>query len=110
MEQETFNKFVEIVKLHTDFEVRQYSGRGMYGKQCLGIVVPGNAYQAAGACMTLACTIIEASEGTGPALEILEHLQHAQMDNMGYDTVIYFPDVAWQEEEDEYEDEEYTEE
>lgn len=76
---------------------RHYSGRGMYGAQCFGVVVPRGAEVALG--MAIGVAAIEQEEiavlGQGNAIEVAEHMAgHAQYDNMGHDTIVYWPDVS----------------
>lgn len=63
----------------------RYSGRGMYGEECLAVVVTGGALQ------TLAA-IIEAAPSTKIAAKIARDLR---MDNLGHDTVLYWPSTPF---------------
>lgn len=61
---------------------REYSGRGMYGATCLGISVNGNA--------STTMFMLAVREVLG--LEDTVYLANAmRSDNMGYDTIVYFP-------------------
>lgn len=72
------------------YETRSYSGRGMYGKQCLG-VVSENTIE----------TIVDIlrwafSEGTTENDDLYyalsKAMQSAKTDSMGQGYIIYFPD------------------
>ena len=54
-----------------------YSGRGMYGKTCYGIVVDGSGTE-----------VIEAAAALG--------VRGARTDNMGKGTIVYWPHVKGQ--------------
>lgn len=65
----------------------RYSGRGMYSNDCLAVVVKDNALQ------TLAA-IIEAAPSVKIAAKIARDLR---MDNLGHDTVLYWPSIPFKE-------------
>lgn len=73
-----------------DFIVRGYSGRGMYGKTCLGVVTEN-----------LAELIAALIEGTNDdeRKEVAEAIRTMQMDSFGRDTIVYFPKIQFQEDE-----------
>jgi hypothetical protein len=62
-------------------EIISYSGRGMYGKECLAVVV--RPYM-------IADLFFEMGKYVGEHDIDLPHLTHVDMDNMGYDKVIYW--------------------
>ena len=71
---------------------RSYSGRGMFGKQCLAITTDANPF------LAMAQLIESARQNTDPdqALEDLQDaLSSASMDQMGLGTVIYFKDIPF---------------
>ena len=69
------------------YETRSYSGRGMYGKQCLGI-----------SSENVIETIVDIlhwafSEGDDDLYYALSKaMQSAKTDSMGHGLIIYFPD------------------
>jgi len=79
------------------YQARSYSGRGMYGKSCVGVTC-GWAE-----AFTLGVKVgaVLASEDSAEALADL----WVRTDSMGHDMIVYFPGVAWDEDEDEDEDE-----
>lgn len=85
-------------------EVRDYSGRGMYGKRCLAIeVARGNVLELAADLME------EVHEDNIQALA--DVFRNARTDSLGLDEIVYFPEVEWQAEwdEDNSEDDEDSE-
>lgn len=72
------------------YETRSYSGRGMFGKTCLGFVVrhhDGNSWL---------CKLVRyAAENPDEGRIIADELESYSDDNMGLDTIIYFPDVPY---------------
>lgn len=67
---------------------RTYSGRGMYGKYCLGLVIAGSdVFEVA---MNLAEALIRADAD----YELVEAFKHVSTDSMGHDTVYYWKNIA----------------
>ena len=94
-------------------EVYSYSGRGMYGQNCIGFYVDGTIAQE---IAQLATEIVnycydtlvgnDAEEMLDSIERLLDIMTEAKTDNMGQGTVIYFPNVEWEDvEEDEEESE-----
>jgi hypothetical protein len=82
--------------LDPDVSIRtDYSGRGMYGDLCVGFTVSGpqGLIKLGAGIQRL---ISEAEEGVGTALDSdveRKLLEGASTDNMGHDTIVYFPGV-----------------
>jgi hypothetical protein len=97
----------EIVE-NAGYETRSYSGRCMYGKDCLGIDTP----QMLPCIADLVQAAADMDSGEDPGAEgsacwILQNaLRNARTDNMGLGMILYFPEVAWEgtEEEEEEDD------
>ncbi len=77
--------------------VRRYSGRGMYGDSCVGIVVDRRRSPVA-LGLSLARALDEADAAA------LERVRVSQ-DSLGLDAIVYWEGLAWPEGEDEDEDE-----
>lgn len=78
-------KLVMAVR-NAGYEARSYSGRGMYGRTCVGITIERG---------TSAFTV-----GIHVAAELGEDAHEAARlstahDNLGLDTILYFPMVDW---------------
>jgi hypothetical protein len=65
-----------------DFTVRSYSGRGMMGKECLGITTNGSVFS------------IGLALGSSEVLEYIFASTGVREDSMGRGTVVYFPSLA----------------
>lgn len=59
-----------------------YSGRSMYGRECFGIV-------SAERDIVIGAALAKALAETD--VDVLELVAVARTDNMGYDTIVYFP-------------------
>ena len=76
-----------------DYEVRKdYSGRGMRGAKCLGLVVdsPADAY----AILAGAAAEAEYDDETDLADEWLALFRKSRLDSMGLQSIVYFPGVV----------------
>lgn len=69
----------------TGFVHENYSGRGMYGARCLGIVV-GNMNEAF-KFFIIAGMVLDVDD-------VRELAENARTDNMGYDMIVYFPNCT----------------
>src|ERR1019366_838709 len=78
------------------YETRSYSGRGMYGKTCLGVDLEGgNLGRLLGDLVEMTAT----SDAPGDAVEIVaEGLRSMQTDSMGRGMIVYFEEVAYTDE------------
>lgn len=69
---------------HVGYDPRRaYSGRGMFGKECVGLTTENS----------FANTIADLVEGCSNLEEAAELVRGARSDNLGLSTVIYWPDV-----------------
>ena len=72
-------------------EIRSdYSGRGMFGKSCVGVVVSSMGDFVSGV-VNLVQDVAEDSDH--PLAEMVPQLKRMSTDNMGYDTIVYWPGV-----------------
>lgn len=80
-------KFIDTLE-ECGFETRSYSGRGMYGKSCIGVETDD---------------IFELGFQIGSALsgEDIGHIPPCKTDSMGRDSIVYWPDLAWPEDDEE---------
>ena len=84
---------VETLKDNLDMnetgKIISYSGRFMYGKECLAIVTDNVAK----AFLMLGSGL---AYGGGRSSDLLEQLSEhwVRTDSMAFDTVVYFPDIA----------------
>ncbi len=91
---------------NTDLNVRSYSGRAMYGRQCLAITCEG-----AGQFINqLLHSAVDEGLDTEDLREIADACATLREDSMGLDRVIYFPVIEFCDSDDEGDDEEEEEE
>jgi hypothetical protein len=84
------------------YEARSYSGRGMYGAQCVGVDLDRGVSE-----FRLAIDLAVACVHDGESEQVAElgHLATSS-DSMGLGSIVYFPSVKWEgvEEEDDLDD------
>ncbi len=100
-----FSELQEIVE-DAGFETQSYSGHGMYGKKCLSFNLESGENEL-DAFLSIAEAIQSYVESHDDGLEledITPHFMGAKSDSMGLGTVIYFPNVEWEEIEDQFEE------
>ena len=91
-------------------ETRSYSGRAMYGKSCLGVEL-ANSQQSIGAFFASVLTGLQefGLENDKDGLEELaKSFRNMRMDQLGRGTIVYFPDIRFND--DGAEDEDFAEE
>lgn len=81
--------------------VRSYSGRGMFGKNCLGVTCRNPAETMGKIVQGL---LLNDPEGEYE-LVVERMLNNVSYDSMGYDSILYFPSIKWEEVEEEDEGE-----
>jgi len=84
----------EIIE-NAGYECRNYSGRGMCGKYCLGVVVKNMGEFIGNIFYEIADLDWAYCEEMGDLFGSM------RTDNMGLDTILYFPGTAYSEEDDE---------
>lgn len=82
--------FVDALR-ECDLNVRDYSGRMMYGKRCVGVVIDGSAMHVA------ADLIGTLYRDPGTLRELADILRETREDSMGLQTIVYWPSVKWEE-------------
>lgn len=80
------------------YEARSYSGRGMFGKECVGVEIPQDE-SAFALAAKLVLTVFD-EDGDEEAYNLTSDLADLRVseDAMGLDAIVYFPRVAWPEE------------
>lgn len=69
-----------------------YSGRGMCGAECVGFVVKASAAD----IFALANAIADVLIVDGDQTEYDELVERTEQDDMGFDTIVYFPGVTYE--------------
>jgi len=82
--------FKDLVLSSFDFDVRAYSGRGMYSKTCLGINTPDLMQTIA----ELIAAALDADDSTKTVVAVADAIKDAKTDAMGLDTILYFPHIS----------------
>lgn len=82
------------------YEVRDYSGRGMYGRQCIAIESDDAPHEAVLAIVDEYVSSMgdydeDAVLNIG---ELIRNLKGARVDSMGLGSVIYWPEIPWESE------------
>lgn len=87
------------------YEPRSYSGRGMFGRSCVGIEVSRGQSEFTMA-IEIAKELMDLCEKDDEAIEVVDELAQLRpsCDSMGLGAIVYFPGVPWPEDEDEDED------
>lgn len=91
-----FSDLQEIVE-DAGYETHSYSGRGMYGSKCLSFNLESGENEF-DAFLTIAEAIQSYAESSDDGLEledITPYFMGAKSDSMGLGTVIYFPEIVW---------------
>jgi hypothetical protein len=93
------SKLQELMAKH--YPARSYSGRGMFGKSCLGFDL--NCGIGMGRFLS---TLIESTLGLSQDSidEIAEQIESIQTDHMGLGMIVYFPGVEFYGEGDDLDD------
>ena len=90
-----FNTLIDAIE-NAGFEARSYSGRGMYGRSCVGIDVDRGTSPFQLAAM-LANELVDDAASYEDAQTLTRELAKLRVctDQMGLGQIVYFPDVAW---------------
>ncbi|MBF0102271.1 MAG: hypothetical protein HQK77_15325 [Desulfobacterales bacterium] len=89
----TTDSLAEILNVFTElgYEARSYSGRGMYGKHCLGVIIPQGT-----SAFTLGMELVRELGELGDEYDYL--FGEVAQDSMGYDTIVYFRRIEFTQE------------
>lgn len=83
--------FVELLTI-AGYDVTSYSGRGMYGKSCVGVRVANDAEM----LVMTANVAIECDAAQRE--ELPDIVSNAKTDNMGRGLIVYFPNMQMERE------------
>lgn len=92
-------QFEEIRKVFEEagFDTRSYSGRSMYGKECLGVKCEDEVE-----CFRRA--IEDHLQSVGNLIKTLDFIDSTydyRTDDLGQGRILYFPNILWELDEDE---------
>lgn len=104
LDRESYDRIIRCIEA-ADGEPRSYSGRCMYGAECVGVECDPLEFLAA-----LPLAVLDECEDADEAREVLEALTSPRGDSMGRSGILYWPSLVWQgdDEEDEEDGEEVT--
>jgi hypothetical protein len=88
------DQFIDI--LERVAEPRSYSGRGMFGKSCVGVVADDPFSLLSEITQEILRDDMLSLDVTMPLMtEWLEIMANTTTDSMGFSTIIYWPSIAW---------------
>lgn len=76
------------------YEPRSYSGRGMYGKECLGV----SGDSALEIVLETIETVASQAGDTETIAEFVADLLDVRTDSMGRGEIVYWPSIKWEDE------------
>lgn len=85
-------RFIELIEQNTEYKARSYSGRYMYGEECVGF-----SCDSVGMFMLDMDDVLEqGSFKTGEKTEFKKALKNYRSDQLGRRMIIYFKDIKWE--------------
>jgi len=103
-------KLIEMIEDSGDYAPQSYSGRAMYGKECVGVRIRRDQSE-----FEFFADLLETADSQSDGEdelsdnvnEIAKLMRRAKTDSFGLDTILYFPRIEWvddSEDEEEYDD------
>lgn len=93
-------EFINLLKCSgNNYEPHSYSGRMMYGKKCVATTTGDSMVE------VIANVVQEGINSGTETSELCEVIRNTCKDNMGYESVIYWPMFEWENDDDESEEE-----
>jgi hypothetical protein len=85
-------------------DVQSYSGRGMFGRTCVGVIVGRDRTDEVKIGLAIALEIANTTDDpmdiADKIEELVDEMPTASSDSMGHDSIIYWPSLPWDESED----------
>lgn len=101
----------ECCESNGTFRLQSYSGRAMFGRDCLGVVVQSDDLGALWATIMQQAVAASQEDDFGDQeYQLIRAVRGHRQDNMGYDMIVYFPSVEYVEEYDDEEEDEVDQE
>lgn len=79
------------------YEPRSYSGRGMFGKHCIGVESGASQAAVKVTLQVVHAAVIDHRYDKQDLEDLLEKLDDVRTDNMGLDMIVYWPNIKWEE-------------
>ncbi len=92
LDSETYNKLVRAMECVGDGP-RSYSGRGMYGKKCVGIVTDDPS----DCVLAIVRELMDDCGDIDELRDLVGYLDNSSQDSMGRSAIVYWPRIEWQE-------------
>lgn len=86
MDAATSMKVIDALRANR-YRPRSYSGRGMFGKQCIGVTVSRTTQ-----AMVNVCRLVDDAANTPDGCGV-------ETDALGLDTIVYWPNLPWPDDE-----------
>jgi hypothetical protein len=96
LEETNKKSLLQLFAENAEFGTRSYSGRGMYGEECLAVTLDSN--QQIGEFVS---AVFEQASEEGEIAELCATFESMCQDSMGMGAVIYFKAVKFSRDEDE---------
>lgn len=103
MYNELLNVLINCGCFSEDDIYRKYSGRGMFGKQCLGVIVDNSHSALVSICQYIVehySRDCDSQKLVAIVYDLFEALKDTCTDNMARQIIMYWPDVLFEEDED----------
>lgn len=84
-------KLVELAE-YAGLDARSYSGRGMYGDECVAITCDDPL----DCILDLINACVEMTNDVDEIAECIEDLRNPRTDSMGLSSVVYWPRIKWE--------------
>jgi hypothetical protein len=92
---EATNKLLTEALLGMGLDTQEYSGRGMYGKKCLGVVVPNGSSLIGLGLHILNSARTSLGDEDCVIDDFIADIEDAKTDNMGRDTIVYWENLDY---------------
>ncbi len=83
-------RLMEILE-DAGYELRSYSGRGMFGDTCVGFII-----DASDSLLTVGAELADSVYEIDERASLLRVIRGAKTDSMGLSTIVYFPRMKWE--------------
>lgn len=90
MDKEAFDRLVEHIE-NAGYDVREYGGRGMMGRTCLGV----DCDDAMAMVLDVISGACENASEVSEVAELVEALAGPTMGSMGHGTIVYWKGIPW---------------
>jgi hypothetical protein len=91
MEKSALQEMLEGLQKLYSFKIRNYTGRGTYGRKCLSIAMDHHSVHS----FELAFHLGRAAQDSGRFQDVEDMICETREDSMGFCSVIYWPHVEY---------------